>query len=145
MKMLFVSLGWSVLEKLCPLSWVPKYLEYPRPRAQKTKKSLHLSDNNVVNTEEEILKGAKSFYQKLHSSTVSSIDNQCDETFFPLGNIETLTKREQNECGWRRLNAGKVSIPCNQIKTNLLNALRPECMKGCLCITQRRGIITSIP
>ena len=33
-KMLFTSLGWSVLEKLCPLSWVPKCLEYPTPRAQ---------------------------------------------------------------------------------------------------------------
>ena len=66
---------------------------------QKSIKSLHLSGNNVVNTEEEILKGAKSFDQKLHSSTVSFFDNQCDETFLPLGNIETLTKREQNECG----------------------------------------------
>ena len=56
---------------------------------QKTIKSLHLSDN------EEILKEAKSFYQKLYSS----IDNQCDEIFFPLGNIVTLTEREQNECG----------------------------------------------
>ena len=33
-KMLFTSLGRPVLEKLCPLSWVPKYLEYPRPRVQ---------------------------------------------------------------------------------------------------------------
>jgi len=32
--MLFTSLGQSVLEKLCPLSRVPKYLEYPRPQAQ---------------------------------------------------------------------------------------------------------------
>ena len=66
---------------------------------QKTIKCLHLSDNEVVNTDEEILKEAKSFYQKLYSSTVSSTDNQCDEIFFPLGNIETLTEREQNECG----------------------------------------------
>ena len=27
----------------------------------------------------------------------------------------------------------------------LLNALHPACMKGCLSITQRRGIITLIP
>ena len=66
---------------------------------QKTIKCLHLSDNEVVNTDEEILKEAKSFYQKLYSSTVSSTDNQCGEIFFPLGNIETLTEREQNECG----------------------------------------------
>ena len=65
---------------------------------QKTRRCLHLSDNEVVNTDEEILKEAKSFYQKLYSSTVSSIDNQCDKIFFPLGNIN-LTEREQNECG----------------------------------------------
>ena len=33
-KMIFTSLGRSVLEKLCPLSRVPKYLGYPRPWAQ---------------------------------------------------------------------------------------------------------------
>ena len=49
---------------------------------QKTIKCLHLSDNEVINTDEEILKEAKSFYQKLYSSTVSSIDNQCDEAEF---------------------------------------------------------------
>ena len=59
-------------------------------------KTMHLSDYEVINTEEEILKEAKSFYQKL---SVSSIDNQCDEIFFPLGNIATLTERERNECG----------------------------------------------
>ena len=66
---------------------------------QKTIKCLHLSDNEVINTDEEILKEAKSFYQSIYSSTVSSIDNQCDEVFFPLGNIETRTELEQNECG----------------------------------------------
>ena len=85
---------------------------------QKTRRCLHLSDNEVVNTDEEILKEAKSFYQKLYSSTVSSIDNQCDEIFFPLGNIETLTEREQNKCGCllTQADCGKVLNPCNQIK-----------------------------
>lgn len=66
---------------------------------QKTIKSLHLSSNEVIKTDDEILKEAKSFYQKLYSSKVSSIDNQYDEIFFPFGNIATLTEREQNKCG----------------------------------------------
>ena len=51
-----------------------------------TIKSLHLSDNEVVNTDEEILKETSAFYQKVYCSTVSSIDNQCEEIFFPPGN-----------------------------------------------------------
>ena len=120
---------------------------------QKTIKCLHLSDNEVVNTDEEILKEAISFYQRLYSSTVSSINNQCDEIFFPLGNIETLTEREQNECGcllteaecWEILKSmqpNKSPVFWKAIYFYLLNALNHAYMKGCLSITQKRGIIT---
>ena len=134
---------------------------------QKTIKCLHLSDNEVVNTDEEILKEAKSFYQKLYSSTVSSTVNQCDEIFFPLGNIETLTEREQNECGcllteaecWESLKSMQPNkspgtdglspefykVFWKDISFHLLNALNHAYIKGCLSITQRRGIITLIP
>ena len=134
---------------------------------QKTIKCLHLSDNEVINTDEEILKEAKSFYQKLYSSTVSSIDNQCDEAFFPLGNIETLTELEQNECGcllreaecWESLKSMHLNkspgtdglslefykVFWKDISSHLLNALNHACIKGSLSITQRRGIITFIP
>ena len=131
---------------------------------QKTRRCLHLSDNEVVNTDEEILKEAKSFYQKLYSSTVSSIDNQCDEIFFPLGNIETLTEREQNECGclltqaecWESFKSMQpdkspgtdglspefYKVFWKDISFHLLNTLNHAYIKGCLPITQRRGIIT---
>ena len=134
---------------------------------QKTIKCLHLSDNEVINTDEEILKEAKSFYQKRYSSTVSSIDNQCDEAFFPLGNIETLTELEQNECGcllteaecWESLKSMHLNkspgtdglspefykVFWKDISSHLLNALNHAYIKGCLSITQRRGIITLIP
>ena len=138
-----------------------------RHSKQKTIKCLHLSDNEVVNIDGEILKEAKSFYQKLYSSTVSSTNNQCDEIFFPLGNIETLIEREQNECGcllteaecWESLKSMQPNkspgtdglslefykVFWKDISFYLLNALNRAHMKGCLSITQRRGIITLIP
>ena len=128
---------------------------------QKTIKCLHLSDNEVVNTDEEILKEAKSFYQKLYSSTVSSINNQCDEIFFPLGNIETLTERVQNECGCLLTEAEcceslKSMQPTKSRGTDglspefykvfwkdmsfyLLNALNHASMKGCLSHSEERN------
>ena len=101
-----------------------------------------LSDNEVVNTDEEILKEAISFYQRLYSSTVSSINNQCDEIFFPLGNIETLTEREQNQCGcllteaecWEILKSmqpNKSPVFRKDISFYLLNALNHAYMKSC--------------
>ena len=127
---------------------------------QKTIKCLHLSDNEVVNTDKEILKEAKSFYQKLYFSTVSSINNQCEKIFFPLGNIETLTEREQNECGcllteaecWQPnkspgtdgLSTEFYKVFWKDISFYLLNALNHAYMKGCLSITQGREIITLI-
>ena len=82
---------------------------------QKTRRFLHLSDNEVVNTDEEILKEAKSFYQKLYSSTVSSIDTKFS---FPSETSKHWLNESKTsvDASWRRLNVGKVLNPCNQIK-----------------------------
>ena len=42
---------------------------------QKTIKHLQLADNKMVHTDEAILKEAKSFYQKLYSSTVTQTNH----------------------------------------------------------------------
>ena len=58
----------------------------------KTIKHLQLADNKMVHTDEAILKEAKSFYQKLYSSTVTQTNNLhiYDDLFFPEGNVLIL-------------------------------------------------------
>ena len=52
---------------------------------KKTIKSLQLSDNSVVKKDDEILKEAKSCYQKLeYTSTVAPKNDLYDDLFFPF-------------------------------------------------------------
>ena len=62
-------------------------------------KSLQLSDNSVVKKNDEILREAKSFYQKLYTSTVAPKNDLYDDLFFPEGNTLILNELEQQECG----------------------------------------------
>ena len=67
---------------------------------KKTIKSLQLSDNSVVKKHDEILREAKSFYQKLYTSTVAPMNNLYDDLFFPEGsNTLILNELKQQECG----------------------------------------------
>ena len=66
---------------------------------KKTIKGLQLSDNSVVKKDDEILREAKSFYQKLYTSTVAPKNDLYDNLFFPEGNTLILNELEQRECG----------------------------------------------
>ena len=68
---------------------------------KKTIKSLQLSDNSVVKKNDEILREAKSFYQKLYTSTVAPKNDLYVDLFFPEGNTLRLNELEQQECGGR--------------------------------------------
>ena len=136
---------------------------------QKTIKHLKLADNKIVHTQEAILKEAKSFYQKLYSSTVTQTNDLhvYDDLFFPEGNDLILDEVEQNLCegpltetecleslksmesnkspGSDGLPAEFYKVFWKDIKCPLLNALNYAYSKGLLSITQRRGLITLIP
>ena len=63
---------------------------------QKTIKHLQLANNRIIHTDEAILKEAKSFYQKLHSSTVTQKSDLhvYDDLFFPENNNLILDEVE---------------------------------------------------
>ena len=50
---------------------------------------------------DEILREAKSFYQKLYTSTVAPKNDLYVDLFFPEGNTLRLNELEQQECGGR--------------------------------------------
>ena len=134
---------------------------------KKTIKSLQLSDNSVVKKDDEILREAKSFYQKLYTSTVAPKNDLYDDLFFPEGNTLVLNELEQQECGgpltetecWESLKSmqsnkspGSDGLPAEfyklswkEIHPYLLNALNYAYRNGLLSVTQRRGLITLIP
>ena len=66
---------------------------------KKTIKSLQLSDNSVVKKDNEILREATSFHQKLYTSTVAPLNDLYDDLFFAEGNTLILDQLEQKECG----------------------------------------------
>ena len=59
------------------------------------------TDNSVVKKNDEILREAKSFYQKLYTSTVAPKNDLYFDLFFPEGNTLRLNELEQQECGVR--------------------------------------------
>ena len=134
---------------------------------KKTIKHLTLANDNVVNTDNEILEEAKFFYQNLYSSTNTQPDIKEENMFFPDGNILILNEQEQKHCeglltasecleslksmesnkspGSDGLPAEFYKVFWNDINQYLLNALNSAYTKGLLSITQRRGLITLIP
>ena len=65
----------------------------------KTIKHLTLANDNVVNTNSEILEEAKSFYdQDLYSSAYTQPDIKEENLFFPDGNTLILSEQEQKHC-----------------------------------------------
>ena len=130
-------------------------------------KSLQLSDNSVVQKDDEILWEAKSFYQNLYTSTVAPKNDLYDDLFFPEGNTFILNKLERKECRgpltetkcWESLKSmqlnkspGSDGLPAEfyklfwtEIHPYLCNALNYAYRNGLLSVTQRRGLITLIP
>ena len=136
---------------------------------KKTIKHLTLVNDNVVNTDSEILEGTKSFYQNLYSSANTQPDSKEENMFFPDRNPLILNEQEQKQCegfltasecleslksmesnkspGSDGLPAEFYKVFWNDFNQHLLNALNCAYMytKGLLSITQRRGLITLIP
>ena len=65
---------------------------------KKTIKHLTLANDNVVNTDSEILEEAKSFYQNLYSSANTQPDTKEENMFFPDGDTLILIEQEQKQC-----------------------------------------------
>ena len=128
---------------------------------------LILANDNVVNTDNEILEKAKSFCQNLYFSTNTQPDIKEENMFFPDGNILILNEQEQKHCEGlltasecleslklmeSKKSPGSDGLPAefykvfrNDINQYLLNALNSAYTKRLLSITQRRGLITLIP
>ena len=134
---------------------------------KKTIKHLTLANDNVVNTDSEILEEAKSFYQNLYSSANTQPDTTEENMFFPDGNTLILNEQQQKQCegfltasecleslksmesnkspGSDGLPAEFYKVFWNDINQHLLNALNCAYTKGLLSITLTRGLITLIP
>ena len=65
---------------------------------KKTIKSLQLTDNSIINTDNEILKEAESFYRQLYSSCSPQVDDTYANIVFPEGNTVMIDEQGQNEC-----------------------------------------------
>ena len=134
---------------------------------KKNVKHLTSASDNVVNTDSEILKEAKSLYQNLCSSANTQSDTKEENMFFPDGNTLILNEQEQKQCegfltaseclkSLKSIESNKSprsdGLPAefykvfwNDINQHLLNALNCASKKGLLSITQRRELITLIP
>ena len=123
----------------------------------KTIKQLKLSNNSVINKDEKILKEAKSSYEKLYSTCNPQITSDYNDIFFPESFNETVDEQARKECEGLLTSAEcfeslKTMAPAEfykvfwkDIEQFLLNALNCTYIKGCLSITQRRGLITLVP
>ena len=138
-----------------------------RHHSNKTIKTLQLADGKLINTDREILKEAKSFYENLYSSCDTFLPSDHDDLFFVEANDSKLTEHEQKECEGPLTEAecftslktmkankspGSDGLPAEfynafwkDIWQYLLNALNTSFIKGRLSITQRRGFISLIP
>ena len=64
----------------------------------KTIKQLKLDDNSVINTDDNILKEAKAFYQRLYTTSKEQNTPDHADIFFPEGFTEILDEQSQKEC-----------------------------------------------
>ena len=65
---------------------------------KKNTKHLTLANDNVINTDSEILEEAKFFYQNLYSSANTQPDTKEENMFFPDGDTLILIEQEQKQC-----------------------------------------------
>ena len=128
-------------------------------RHHKTIKTLQLADGKLINTDREILKEAKSFYENLFSSCDTFLSSDHDDLFFVEANNSKLTEHEQKECegpltevecftSLKTMKANKsprsdglpaefYNVFWKDIWQYLWNALNTSFIKGRLSITQR--------
>ena len=134
----------------------------------KTVRNLKIDDNTVLNTDQEILHEARRFYQTLYSSKNSSSQKDIGEDlFFQQSNhckisdderklcdglltaaecLESLKTMEPNKTpGTDGIPAEFYKVFWNDIKSFFLASINASYAKGCLSISQRRGLITLIP
>jgi len=64
----------------------------------KTIKQLQLDDNNFVNTDDTILRVAKSYYEKLYSTCKPQIAPDCNDLFFPEVLTEAIDEQARELC-----------------------------------------------
>ena len=132
----------------------------------KTIKQLQLENNSAISMDMEILTEAKCFYQNLYTSRAPDISIH-DEFFFPEGSTAKLDEHAQKEgegsltkeeClnslktmasdktpGTDGLPAEFYKVFWGDIEDFLLDALNCTYEKGCLSVSQRRGIMTLLP
>ena len=134
----------------------------------KTIRNLKIDDNTTLNTDEEILKEAKRFYQALYTSNNSFCQNVSGEDlFFQQGNqciisdderrlceglltarecLESLKNMESNKTpGTDGIPVEFYKVFWNDIKPFFLASINASHAKGLLSISQRRGLLTLIP
>ena len=138
-----------------------------RHHNNKTIKILRLADGSLISTDCEILEEAQRFYRSLYSSCIASQVNEYDDLFFSAGENIKVAEHEQGECEGpltesecfaslktmtSNKSPGSDGLPVEfykvfwkDISQYLLKALNVSYAKGCLSVTQRRGLISLIP
>ena len=134
---------------------------------KKTIKQLQSDKKGAINTDDQILQEAKSFYQNLYSTLYDQPNLRNEDTFFSKNFTEGLDEQSKNECEGlltdvecleslktmaSNKSPGTDGLPAefykafwDYIKPFLLNALNCSYTNGHLSITQRRGLITLVP
>ena len=134
---------------------------------KKTIKQLQSDKKGAINTDDQILQEAKSFYQNLYSTLHDQPNLRNEDIFFPKNFTEGLDEQSKNECeglltdvecleslktmtsnkspGTDGLPAEFYKVFWDYVKPFLLNALNCSYTNGHLSITQRRGLITLVP
>ena len=134
---------------------------------KKTIKQLQSDKKGVINTDDQILQEAKSFYQNLYSTLYDQPNLSNEDIFFPKNFTEGLDEQSKNECeglltdvecleslktmasnkspGTDGLPAEFYKVFWDYVKPFLLNALNCSYTNGHLSITQQRGLITLVP
>ena len=125
---------------------------------KKTIKQLQSDKKGVINTDDQILQEAKSFYQNLYSTLYDQLNLRNKDIFFPKNFIEGLDEQSKNECeglltdvecseslktmasnkspGTDGLPAEFYKVFWDYVKPFLLNALKCSYTNGHLSITQ---------
>ena len=134
---------------------------------KKTIKQLKSDKKGAINTDDQILQEAKSFYQNLYSTLYDQPNLRNEDIFFPKNFTEGLDEQSKNECEGlltdvecleslktmaSNKSSGSDGLPAefykafwDYVKPFLLNALNCSYTNGHLSITQRRGLITLVP
>ena len=135
---------------------------------RKTIRNLKTENNARISKDAEILQEAKTYYEFLYSSKIDlSTSNIKEDSFFPDNNKVKLNYNQKISCegllsaeeclvSLKTMESGKspgtdglpaefYKIFWNDVSTFLIDALNMSFSKGCLSISQRRGLITLLP